>query len=90
MLLSLLKSHLRKHLLLVGESKGEWVSTQGRQVVSSYVGGYRSYGTTSGSIVDTMTSDGSKTNTRSNCLFSELRIKLTCCNDNSNRPSTKS
>jgi len=33
MLLSLLKSHLRKQLLLVGESKGERVSTQGRQIV---------------------------------------------------------
>jgi len=37
-LLSLLKSHLRKHLLLVGESEGETVSTQGRQIVSSNVG----------------------------------------------------
>jgi len=31
--------------------------------------------------------DGYKTNTRSNCLFSEFHIKLTCCNDNSYRPS---
>jgi len=31
-----------------------------------------------------VTADGSKTNTISNGLFSELRIKLTCCNDNSN------
>jgi len=37
-----------------------------------------------------VTSDGSETNTRSNCLFNEFRIKLTCCNDNSKRPSTKS
>jgi len=34
--------------------------------------------------------DGSKTNTRSNCLFSELRIKLACCYDISYRPSTRS
>jgi len=32
----------------------------------------------------------SKTNTRRNYLFSALLIKLTWCNDNSNRPSTKS
>jgi len=38
MSLSLLKSGLRKHLLLVGESKGERVSTQGRQILSSNVG----------------------------------------------------
>jgi len=37
-------------------------------------------GTTSASMVDKVTSDGFKTNTRSNCLFSELHIKLTCCN----------
>jgi len=54
------------------------------------MGWYRSSGTTSGSILDTVTWVGSKTNTRSNCLFSELRIKLTFCNDNSNRQSTKS
>jgi len=88
--LSLPKSHLRKHLLLVGESKGERVSTQKRQIVSSNVGWYRSSDTTSGSILDTVTSAGFKTNTRCNCLLSELCIKLTCSNDNSNRPSTKS
>jgi len=37
-----------------------------------------------------VTSDESETNTRSNCLFNEFRIKLTRCNDNSKRPSTKS
>jgi len=36
-----------------------------------------------------VTSDESKTNTRPSCLFSELHTKLTCGNDNSNRPSIK-
>jgi len=37
-----------------------------------------------------VTLDGSTTKKSYNCFFSELRIKLTCYNDNSNRPSTKS
>jgi len=77
--------HLRKHLILFGKTKGERESTQ----VSSNVGWYLSSQTISGSILDTTTSEESKTNARPNCLFSELCIKLTCSNDNPNRPWTK-
>jgi len=50
----------------------------------------RSSSTTRALILDTVTLDGSETNRRSNYLFNEFRIKLSCCNDNSQRPSTKS
>jgi len=48
-------------------------------------------GTIRSSILDTGTSYGPETHTISICLFNELNLySITCCNDNSKRPSTKS